>query len=247
MARQRGFRRRWRAAQGPATCGACWPPSAIASRPRWPGAPPRRQSATRFAPPTVSPLPGHPGRLARRPRSASSACGRRRIRRCASPARSAARTPAASVPTAAAAAPASCCDRPLDRRASASRWSSRLRGARALRRVHGRAPGADPAGAQSRRPSAEQARPFRHRSRALLPPKITFDRAPRSAAADIFLTPLPSPVVHPESNNELTIKPVGPGGPMIIDRRGRLVWFDQLAPPLVATNFRPQRLPAARC
>jgi Arylsulfotransferase (ASST) len=57
---------------------------------------------------------------------------------------------------------------------------------------------------------------------------------------DIFLTPLPSPIIHPESNNELTIDPVGPGGPMIIAPNGRLVWFDQLAPPDVATNFRIQ-------
>ena len=58
---------------------------------------------------------------------------------------------------------------------------------------------------------------------------------------DIFLTPLPSPIIHPESNNELTIDPVGPGGPMIIAPNGRLVWFDQVAPPDVATNFRIQR------
>ena len=48
-------------------------------------------------------------------------------------------------------------------------------------------------------------------------------------------------MIHPESNNVLTINPVGPGGPMIIDGRGRLVWFQQLPPPLVAANFRPQR------
>ena len=76
----------------------------------------------------------------------------------------------------------------------------------------------------------------------LLAPKITVRRGSSDGAGDIFLTPLPSPIVHPQSNNELTINPVGPGGPMIIDRRGRLVWFDQLAPPLVATDFRPQRL-----
>ncbi len=75
----------------------------------------------------------------------------------------------------------------------------------------------------------------------LLPPRIKIRRHPRVGGGDIFLTPLPAPIIHPESNNELTIKPVGPGGPMIIDGRGRLVWFDQLPPPLVATNFRPQR------
>ena len=74
---------------------------------------------------------------------------------------------------------------------------------------------------------------------SLLPPRITVHRGSGSPGGDIFLTPLPSPVVHPESNNAITIKPVGPGGPMIIDSRGRLVWFDQLSPPDVATNFRP--------
>jgi Arylsulfotransferase (ASST) len=75
----------------------------------------------------------------------------------------------------------------------------------------------------------------------LLAPRIKVNRGSASAGGDIFLTPLPSPVVHPESNNTITIKPVGPGGPMIIDSHGRLVWFDQLNPPDVATNFRPQR------
>ncbi len=83
----------------------------------------------------------------------------------------------------------------------------------------------------------------------LLAPRVTLrqfatsDRgSTRSNSGDIFLTPLPAPIVHPGSNNELTINPVGPGGPMIVDGRGRLVWFDQLAPPAVATDFRPQRL-----
>jgi hypothetical protein len=69
----------------------------------------------------------------------------------------------------------------------------------------------------------------------LLAPRITVDRG--AVASDILLTPLPSPEVHPGSNNALTINPVGPGGPMIIDGHGRLVWFDQLAPPTVAANL----------
>ena len=77
---------------------------------------------------------------------------------------------------------------------------------------------------------------------SLLAPRITVRRGASGGGGDIFLTPLPSPIVHPESNNELTVNPVGPGGPMIINRRGQLVWFHQLAPPLVATDFRPQRL-----
>jgi hypothetical protein len=76
---------------------------------------------------------------------------------------------------------------------------------------------------------------------SLLPPRIAVRKGARAVRGDIFLTPLPSPIVDPNSNNVLTIHPVGPGGPMIIDGHGRLVWFNQLAPPDVATNFRPQR------
>jgi hypothetical protein len=74
----------------------------------------------------------------------------------------------------------------------------------------------------------------------LVPPHITVLKPGAGGDGDIFLAPLPSPIVHPESNNAISIHPVGPGGPMILDNRGRLVWFHQLAPPLVATNFRPQ-------
>jgi hypothetical protein len=76
----------------------------------------------------------------------------------------------------------------------------------------------------------------------LTPPKITiFKRTRASSNGDIFLTPIPSPTVHPESNNAITIHPVGPGGPLIIDRQGNVVWFDQLAPPVYALNFRQQQ------
>jgi hypothetical protein len=75
----------------------------------------------------------------------------------------------------------------------------------------------------------------------LLPPRITVEKPAPHFAGDLFLTPLPSPIVHPGSNNAISITPVGPGGPMIIDPQGRLVWFHQLQNPVVATNFRPQR------
>jgi hypothetical protein len=75
---------------------------------------------------------------------------------------------------------------------------------------------------------------------ALLPPQIAVRRA-GGRGGSIFLTPLPSPVVHPGSVNTVTIKPVGPGGPMIIDGRGQLVWFRQLTAPDVAANLRVQR------
>jgi hypothetical protein len=77
----------------------------------------------------------------------------------------------------------------------------------------------------------------------LTPPKITVNRSSKKARGhgDVMLTPLPSPVVHPDSNNTVTIKPVGPGGPMISDTAGNLVWFRQLAPPEVAANLRLQK------
>ncbi|HEY8763356.1 MAG TPA: arylsulfotransferase family protein [Solirubrobacteraceae bacterium] len=74
----------------------------------------------------------------------------------------------------------------------------------------------------------------------LLPPHITVLKQGAAGAGDFFITPLPSPIVHPESNNAISINPVGPGGPMILDKHGKLVWFQQLPTPLVATNFRPQ-------
>jgi hypothetical protein len=75
----------------------------------------------------------------------------------------------------------------------------------------------------------------------LLAPRIAVRRSSPGLGGDIFLTPLPAPVVHPGSGVVLSIKPVGPGGPMIIDGHGRLVWFHPLTPPVVAANFRPQR------
>ncbi len=73
---------------------------------------------------------------------------------------------------------------------------------------------------------------------SLLPPKITVNKAAPGLAGDIFLTPLPGPTVHAGGGPLLTFKPVGPGGPMIIDGRGRLVWFDQLPAGVEATNLR---------
>jgi hypothetical protein len=76
---------------------------------------------------------------------------------------------------------------------------------------------------------------------ALLAPRISVRKNSPDLTGDLFLTPLPAPIVHPGSKNELVIHPVGPSGPMILDRRGRLVWFHRLTPPVVAANFRPQR------
>ncbi len=78
---------------------------------------------------------------------------------------------------------------------------------------------------------------------ALLPPKITVNKSTKRARGNgsVLLAPLPSPAVHPESNNTVTIKPVGPGGPMIVDGAGNLVWFRQLVQPEVAANLRLQK------
>jgi hypothetical protein len=77
----------------------------------------------------------------------------------------------------------------------------------------------------------------------LTPPQITINRTSKASRGngEFLMTPLPSPAVHPESNNSITIHPVGPGGPMIFDASGRLVWFRQLQPPEVATNLRLQK------
>jgi hypothetical protein len=72
----------------------------------------------------------------------------------------------------------------------------------------------------------------------LRPPKIVADG---KASGSIFLTPLPSPVVHPGSTATVSITPVGPGGAMILDSRGELVWFKQVEHPTVAANLRIQR------
>jgi hypothetical protein len=68
-------------------------------------------------------------------------------------------------------------------------------------------------------------------------PKIDVLRPLPGAAGSILLTPLPSPIIHPESDNAITIDPVGPGGPMIVDGRGDLVWFRRLPAPDVAANL----------
>ncbi|MBK5111684.1 MAG: aryl-sulfate sulfotransferase [Thermoleophilia bacterium] len=75
----------------------------------------------------------------------------------------------------------------------------------------------------------------------LVPPKITVEKNSHRTTGDLFLTPLPSPTVHPGSDNTVTIEPVGPGGPMIANRHGQVVWFRQLEQPTVAANLRIQR------
>ena len=189
---------------------------------------------------TVSPAARHPGRVADdpdqhpRPFPAPDRVGARgRERERAAPR-------AGSRPTAAVVARASsCAGRCI--RASASTWSCGLR-ARPRSRSRSRSRVWLPPSRCSNIPLLQPAKLDHFVSQpTLLPPQITVHRGAGAPGGDIFLTPLPSPVIHPESNNVLTIHPVGPGGPMIVDSRGRLVWFHQLPPPFVAANFRPQR------
>jgi arylsulfotransferase ASST len=72
----------------------------------------------------------------------------------------------------------------------------------------------------------------------LIPPRISvYERG--NTKGRVFMTPLPSPVVQP--GGSLSINPVGPGGPMIVDGNGNLVWFKQMERPEVAANLRIQR------
>jgi len=62
----------------------------------------------------------------------------------------------------------------------------------------------------------------------LLPPQISVSMQNPHETSDILLTPLPAPTVHLDGGPLLTLKPVGPGGPMLLDNQGRTLWFDQL-------------------
>lgn len=76
----------------------------------------------------------------------------------------------------------------------------------------------------------------------LTPPTVTVNRADPGLMGDIFLTPLPAPIIHPGNADAISIHPVGPGGPMIVGPDGRLVWFRQLAAPEVAAALQVARL-----
>jgi hypothetical protein len=66
-------------------------------------------------------------------------------------------------------------------------------------------------------------------------------RSQSAIAHDLLLTPLPSPTIHPGSKSALQVKVVGPGGPMIVNPKGQLVWFSQLPSPDVAGDLQMQR------
>jgi hypothetical protein len=60
----------------------------------------------------------------------------------------------------------------------------------------------------------------------LRPPQIQVSRAPAVGSGYIFVAPKNGP---------------GPAGPMILDRRGQLVWFKHLPKGIQAFDFKPQR------
>jgi hypothetical protein len=70
----------------------------------------------------------------------------------------------------------------------------------------------------------------------LRPPKIKVNTADPSLEGDFFLDPLPSPTIHVGAK-QLEFEPVGPNGLMILDPRGRLLWWDQLPPEVVGANL----------
>lgn len=87
--------------------------------------------------------------------------------------------------------------------------------------------------------SAEQPEKLEHFQSVpgLHPPKISVSTADSSDTSSIFLTPLPAPTIHPSGEHLLELHPVGPGGPMILNSQGQLVWFDQLPPSEEAANL----------
>ncbi len=74
----------------------------------------------------------------------------------------------------------------------------------------------------------------------LRPPKIRVTKADPSLAGDIFLDPLPSPIIHVGAKL-LEFEPVGPNGPMILNPEGKLIWWDQLPEGQVAGDLQAIR------
>jgi Arylsulfotransferase (ASST) len=97
-------------------------------------------------------------------------------------------------------------------------------------------------------PTVTQPRKLEHYVSAprLTPPHVTVLKRSAGFADGIFLTPLPSPIVHPGSTQSVSLKLVGPGGPMIVDDRGHVVWFRQLRLPEVAANLQVQHYAGRR-
>ena len=169
----------------------------------------------------ISPAPGTPGRLAADPdqhprhraRAHRLGAGRRRHER---------RAPRPPAPLLGPARRELRPRRSRSPRASASRVRVRVRGPRAgALAVHRRPPRRDAAGAQHHRHAAGQAPALRHRAG---PRAAAHHRAPRprrAAGRDLPHAAALAGRASRQHDNAVTISPVGPGGPMIVDGRGR--------------------------
>jgi hypothetical protein len=63
---------------------------------------------------------------------------------------------------------------------------------------------------------------------AIAPPKVAITQPNASLAGDIFLDPLPAPIIHPGGEKLLEFEQVGPNGLMILNPAGQLLWWRQL-------------------
>ena len=70
----------------------------------------------------------------------------------------------------------------------------------------------------------------------LRPPKVKVNLADPSLPGDIFLDPLPAPIIHVGAKL-LEFHPVGPNGLMILNPEGKLVWWKQLPENYAASNL----------
>ncbi|HME02274.1 MAG TPA: arylsulfotransferase family protein [Solirubrobacteraceae bacterium] len=71
----------------------------------------------------------------------------------------------------------------------------------------------------------------------LHPPKIVVHKNTAGLAGDIFLTPLPGPTIHPGAEHLLEFTPVGPEGDEILNPEGKILWWNQLPPNVIATDL----------
>jgi len=71
---------------------------------------------------------------------------------------------------------------------------------------------------------------------ALHPPRVTVKTSTPGLAGDIFLDPLPAPIIH-VGRKLLEFEPVGPNGLMILNPAGQLVWWHQFPKGSVGSNL----------
>jgi len=63
----------------------------------------------------------------------------------------------------------------------------------------------------------------------IAPPKVRVTQPDPSLAGDIFLDPLPAPIIHPGGAKLLEFVRIGPDGLMIMNPAGQLLWWHQLS------------------